>query len=215
VQDVGYPSHYLIADQDGRCAAIEYLDGRFVYYTGDEMPVKAMANATYAAGPAYIERGVFPALNPGASVERVAACADKIERFGADPGASPVGYSLSVLTETVVAPKTFWRNLFGEPYTRWSIVYDIARRKVHFRTVESPQAKHLALASFDLSCEAPLVMLDVNTKLEGNVERAFTPYDSEVNLRVFRTLCDKLDIKVSKEDAVELMEFFDTFGCPR
>jgi len=215
VQDVGYPNHYLITDKDGQCAAIEYLDGEFVCYTGDELPVKAMANAVYAGGPAYIEQGVFPALNPGASVERVAACKDKIERFGAEPGTSPVEYAMRVLTETVVAPKKWWSNLFGESYTRWNIVYDIAHREVHFRTVESPRIKHLALGAFDLSCNAPLLMLDVNTDLEGNVEQAFKPYDHDVNLKIFRTLCDKMDIEVSKEDAVELMAFFESFECVR
>jgi len=215
VQDTAIPNHYLVMDADGQCAAIEYLDGRFVCYTGKELPIRALANATYAAGIAFIEHGVFPAVNPGASVERVAAAADKVERFGADPDASPVDYSLRVLTETVVAPKSFWRDLFNEPYTRWNVVYDISRREVHFRTVDSPQVKRLLLGSFDLSCEAPLLMLDVNAEFEGNVERFFTPYDHDLNLKIFRDNCDRLGIEVSKEAAVELMEFFESFECAR
>lgn len=215
VEDKEIPSHYLIADKDGHSAAIEYLGGRYVYYTGEEMPVKAMANATYAAGVAYIEQGIIPAMNPGASVERVAAAADKIRRFGTEPGASPVDYSLGVLTETVVAPKTFWRDLFNEPYTRWNVVYDIARREVHFRTVDSPEVKRLSLRSFDFSCETPMMMLDVNAELEGHVERSFVPYDHDVNLKAFRTFCDRWGIEVSEEGAVELMRFFESFECAR
>ena len=143
VQDVGYPSHYLIADKDGQCAAIEYLNGEFVCYRGAELPVKAMANAVYAAGPAYIEKGVFPPLNPGESVERVAACSYMAERFGTEQGTSAVEYAMRVLTDTVVAPRKWWSDWFGEPYTRWNIVYDIVHREVHFRTAASPMIRRL------------------------------------------------------------------------
>jgi len=215
VQDVVIPNHYMVADSAGQCAVMEYLDGHFVWYTGETLPIKALANATYAAGLAYIDHGVFPALNPGESVERVAAAADKIERFGNEPGASPVDYSLGVLTETVVAPKSFWRDLFNESYTRWSVVYDIAQREVYYRTVDSPQVKHLSLGSFDLSCEAPLLMLDVNAELSGNVSALFAPYEYDTSLKVFREFCDRSGVEISKENAADLMLFFESFECAR
>ena len=56
-------------------------------------------------------------------------------------------------------------------------------------------------------------MLDVNTELAGNVEGSFTPYDHDVNLKVFRTFCDKWGTEVSAEGAVELMRFFESFKC--
>jgi penicillin V acylase-like amidase (Ntn superfamily) len=214
VQDVS-PNHYLVADERGDCAVIEYLDGRFVYYTGEELPIKALANATYGASLAYVERGVLPAFNPGESVERVAAAGETIENFSMDLGVSPVDYALEVLTETVVAPKAWWKDWFDEPYTRWSIVFDIGRREVHFRTVASPAVKHLSLKGFELSCEAPLLMLDVNAELEGNVEQSFAPYDHDTNVEVFRDFCDRYGIDVSAEDAIELIRFFESFECAR
>ncbi|MFH1313373.1 MAG: linear amide C-N hydrolase [Candidatus Eisenbacteria bacterium] len=209
------PTPFLVADADGDCAAFEYLDGRFVCYTDESLPVKALANAPYAAGIAFMEQGVIPAENPGRSVERVAAAANKIESFRPDRGVSPVDYSLGVLTETVVAPKSFWSDWFDEPYTRWNVVFDIGRREAHFRTVASPTVRRLSLRSFDLSCEAPLLMMDVNAELEGDVQRSFTPYDHDVNLEVFRTFCDKWGIEVSAEGAIELMRFFESFRCAR
>ena len=98
-------SHYLLADESGDCAAFEFLDGEFVCFNGETLPVSALANATYASGVTFIEKGIVPADNPGASVERVAAAAYMADRFDPDGGVSPVDYSLKVLTETVVAPK--------------------------------------------------------------------------------------------------------------
>ena len=204
---------YLVSDEHGNCATIEYLNGRMVCHTGEDLPIKALANATYAASLAFVDRGVLPQFNPGESVERVAAAAQEIESFGADPGVSAVDYSLGVLTETVVAPKKWWSNWFDEPYTRWSIVFDISGREIRFRTVTRPRVRRLSLRAFDFSCEAPVLMLDVNADLEGNVEQAFTPYDHDVNLKVFREFCDRWGANVSKEGAVELMRLFESFDC--
>lgn len=206
-------SHYLVADEFGDCAAFEFLNGEFVYYNGETLPVRALANAPYVAGIIFIEQGVIPADNPGESVQRVAAAAGKIEAYRPEGGVSPVDYSLEVLAETVSAPKKWWSDWFNEPYTRWNVVFDIAQRKVHFRTVAEPTVKQFSLSSFDFSCEAPFLMLDVNAKLGESVDRSFQPYDHDVNLEIFRRTCDKLGIEVSKEVAVELIRFFESFEC--
>ena len=94
-------------------------------------------------------------------------------------------------------------------------VYDIAKRVVWFGSVVSPKGKHLSLNAFDLSCGAPLLMLKVNTALEGNVEGAFMPYSHDVNLNVFSTYCARAGIEVSSEAAVDLMRTFESFKCAR
>ena len=86
-------------------------------------------------------------------------------------------------------------------------------KTVSVGSVRSPAAKHLSLHAFDLSCEAPLLMLDVNAALEGNVEQSFAPYDHDVNMAVFRTLCARYELNVSAEVAVELMRLFESFEC--
>lgn len=206
-------SHYLVADENGGCVTIEFLEGNLVYHTGETLPVKALANAPYAAGIAFIEQGVVPADNPGQSVERVAAAAAKINSFRPDGGANPVDYSLEVLTETVAAPKRWWSDLFDEPYTRWNIVFDLARREIHYRTVDNPSLRHLSLGSFDFSCQAPFLMLDVNAELEGSIDGYFEPYDHDVNLKTFRTFCDKWGIEIEEEAAAALIQLFESFQC--
>jgi hypothetical protein len=138
IEDEGLPNHYLVADANGACAAIEWLNGRRVCYVGERAPVKAMTG---------------------------------------------------------------------------SIVYDIARREIWYRSAASPTVKHLSLGSFDLSCEAPLLMLDVNAALDGDVGGLFKPYEHYDNLTVFRTFCERYGIEVSSEGAAELMRLFESFGC--
>ena len=204
IEDEAPPSHYLVADADGNCAAIEFLDGRFVYYTGENLPVKAMSNMRYERALAAYERGGprWWWSNPGQSAERFAAAHARSESYDASRDTGAVSYAFGTLLHVVAAP-----------HTKWNVVYDIAKREVWFRSVASPAIKRLSLNAFDLSCEAPLLMLDVNAALEGNVEQSFTPYDHDINLAVFRTFCDRYGIEVSEEGAAGLMLFFESFDC--
>jgi choloylglycine hydrolase len=206
IDDADSPGHFLVADAEGNCAAFEYLDGEFVCYTGESLPVKAMSNMRYARALAALERGGprWWWSNPGQSAERFAGAAVRMESFDASRDTCAASYALATLTHVVAAP-----------HTKWNIVYDIEKREVRFRSAASPTVKRLSLHAFDLSCEAPLLMLDVNAELEGNVDQSFTPYDHDVNLEVFSTFCDRWGIEVSAEGAVELMRFFESFECAR
>jgi penicillin V acylase-like amidase (Ntn superfamily) len=200
------PSHFLIADAEGDCAALEYLDGRLVVYAGEDLPVKAMSNMSYARALAAYKRGGprWWWSNPGRSAERFAGAADRMKSYDVGRHPSAMSYALETLAYGVSMPNT-----------KWSVVYDIAKREVWFGSVVSPTVKRLSLQAFDLSCEVPLLMLDVNAAPEGNVERFFTPYDHDVNLRVFRTLCARQGIDISAENAEELMRLLESFACAR
>lgn len=202
VQDVPAPSHYLVTDAEGKSAVIEYLDGEFVSYTGDDLPVEALANCPYASALAYIDEGVLPEDNPGESAERVAAAGERIESYDADRDTSAVDYAFETLIHVV-----------GAPHTKWNIVFDIANREVWFRSAASPMIKHLSLDAFDFSCDAPLLMLDMNVVRRGDVAGSFTPYDHDVNLDVFSTFCDRWGVEVSEEDAAALVRHFESFEC--
>ena len=206
VQDQGHTSHYLIADADGNCVAVEYLNGQFVYYAGDDLPVKAMSNMRYERALYNYERGGtrWWWSNPGQSAERFAACQARSANFNASRDTSAVNYAFGTLVYYVAAH-----------HTRWNIVFDIADREIHYRSDQSPTYKHISLSAFDFSCDAPKLMLDVNAALEGDVEEHFTLYDPDVNLNVFRTFCDRYGIKVSEQGAVNLTGFFDAFECAR
>jgi len=199
-------SHFLIADAEGNGAAIEFLDGRFVCHTGEDLPVKAMTNMRYERALAALERGGprWWWSNPGASAERFAGAAARIENYDASRDTSAVSYAFGTLVDVVAAP-----------HTKWCVVYDIARREIHYGTVVSPPVKTLSLDAFDFSCDAPALMMDVNAPLEGNVEHALMPFDHATNLRFFSTFCDRWGIKVSTEGAADLMRLFESFECVR
>lgn len=201
--DGNSPAHFLITDPSGDCAAIEYIGGETVVFTGDTLPIKAMANMPYErSAQAYARGGSrWWWSNPGQSAERVAAVTDRAKQFNPDGDTDAITYALDSL------------KIVAAPHTRWNIVFDMANREIWFRTDQSPTVKNLAFSAFNFSCDGGLLMLDVNTKLEGNVEAAFTPYDRQTNLQLFTTFLGRWGIETNPEGAESLMDHFDRFTC--
>lgn len=204
IQDTVPPAHFLIADAAGECAALEWFDGRLVYRTGEDLPVKAMSNMPYGRALAAYERGGprFWWSNPGRSAERFAGAAERNEHFDPKGDTDAVSYAFGTLVDVVAVG-----------WTQWSVVYDIAKREVWYGSARSRPAKHIALDDFDLSCESPLLMLDVNAPVAGDVAPHFAPYDHDANLMLFRTLCEGYEIEVSDEGADGLMQLIESFEC--
>jgi penicillin V acylase-like amidase (Ntn superfamily) len=162
------PIHYLFADATGDAAAVEFLDGRLVVHRGAAMPVKALANSTYADSIAAFEmargRGEVPA-SPS-SLDRFVRAAVLADGGGPDR----IARAFEILA-AVAQPG----------FTRWSVVYDLAAGVVHFRTDGNAAIRRLALAGLDFSCATPVQMLDVSARGAGDVAAAFADYRGAAN----------------------------------
>jgi hypothetical protein len=101
----------------------------------------------------------------------------------------------------------------AEPNTKWNIVYDIKQRQVFFRSEASPTLKYFSFKDFDFSCSAPSLMLDINSAIEGDVSKYFIPYDYNINLKIFKTLCDRYNLNVSLKAAEDLVKHLERFKC--
>jgi len=172
------PLHYLVADAAGRGATIEFLDGRLVAHAGDRLPVAVLTNDTYEDSLRYLRsrnptQHRAPAFAAG-SLERFATAATLLAA-GAAETRSPVEQAFDVLSR-VAQPRS----------TRWSIVYEQTARTVHFRTDRHPAQRTIRLGALDLSCAAPVRLLDVHAALAGDVTARLDPYSAEVNRDLVR-----------------------------
>ena len=204
IEDPGPPVHYLIADAEGHCAAIEWLDGEYTCYVGEDLPIKAMSNMPYGRALAAFKRGGprWWWSNPGQSAERFAEAHKRSVNFDPNGDTDAVTYAFGILVNCVPAP-----------HTKWSVVYNIAKREIWYGTVVSRPVKHISFEKLDFACSNPLLMMDVNTPLEGDIEKAFGPYDHDVNLKIFRTLCARYGVEVSAEDASGVVQHIESFKC--
>ncbi len=160
------PLHYLVADRKGQVATVEFLDGRMVAHSGKDLPAAALANSTYDESLAY-------AKNPfgnNNSLVRFARAAKRVKAFDA-ARAEPVSYAFETL-DVVAQPG----------YTQWSIVYEVDRGRVHFRTRDQRKIRTLDLKSVDFSCSTPVQVLSLDADIQGDIAKLLVPYTRELNL---------------------------------
>ena len=163
-----YPIHYLVADPSGDAATLEFLDEKLVIHRGATMPVKALANSTYADSVTAFEKAKSNGVVPEslASLDRFVRAA----MLAGQSNPEAIGRGFEILG-SVAQPH----------FTRWSVVYDLATREVHFRTEGNQAIRRLALAGLDFSCAAPVKMLDITSGDAGDVGGALVDYTTAAN----------------------------------
>ena len=162
------PIHYLVADATGDAAVLEFLDGKLVVHRGAAMPVRALTNSTYSDSVAAFERAKGKGEMPTSvsSLDRFVRAA----MLAGGGNADPIARGFEILA-AVAQPD----------FTRWSIVYDLSAREVHFRTEGNRAIRRVALAGFDFSCGTPVKMLDVTAGGAGEAGAIFVDYTTVAN----------------------------------
>ena len=159
--------HYLVCDPSGACATVELLDGKPVHHEG----ARALANHTYAESASFLarNRGKAGALAGRGSLQRFSRAAATAEKYAKEGGKDAVRLAFDTLDDVAQGD-----------YTKWSIVYDLPARRIHWRTLANRSLRHVDLAAFDFSCATPVRVLDVDAG-HGNVASRFAGYTAEAN----------------------------------
>ena len=123
--------HYFVADQTGKTAILEFDGIHWKTYTPEKPSYAVLSNNPYSESLRYLKNfegfgGQMPVVHRPGSNERFVSAASMIQSH---TGEDLQGYAFSIL-DTV-----------RQKDTRWSIVYDIPARKVHFRFHKCRQQK--------------------------------------------------------------------------
>ncbi|MBW2139122.1 MAG: linear amide C-N hydrolase [Deltaproteobacteria bacterium] len=162
--------HYFVSDREGNCASIEFLGGKAVWHAGKSLPVRVLTNRTYEDSLRAWGKNKQSHSNRSYGAGRFVRAAELLGDYYGNKGEGPVEYAFSIL-----------ENVSQGSFTKWSLVYDIASLTVYFRTSSKEKVRYVSLRSFDLSCESPVLVLDVNRGLQGNVGNMFTQYTKKIN----------------------------------
>ena len=170
--------HFFVTDRQGRSAAVEFLDGQAVCHTGEAMPAPTLTNHTYQAGVGYLRRheswgGRQKLPRSRSSLDRFVRASTGARDYRPQRDGDPVAYTFGLLAEVAQ----------GES-TKWSLVYDLRRLRVHFRTQRERRVKTVDLASVDFDCESPVLMADINGKGGEDRTPRWTPYTRAANLEL-------------------------------
>jgi penicillin V acylase-like amidase (Ntn superfamily) len=201
------PNHFLVADRSGDAATIEFLDGRMVVHTGDQLPVAALTNSTYEDSLRSIEGKTFGSwlwwpwglpwgLPWGrASLDRFEVAAGRVQEFKSSPRKDAVDYAFDTLRSV---------SQGGATPTRWTVVYELTpeRTLVSFRTYKSSEIKTIDLTRLDFSCSRSAEWLDMHQEEGGDATSGFHPYSYERNLELVRTSFRQIDFLKDLPDSV-------------
>ena len=110
----------------GNVATIEFIDGKMIAHTGEELPVNALANDTYKNSMQYLEDfsgfgGTKDIPVSSAPLDRFVNAAVALQEYS---GEDLINYSFNILE----------RVKQKDSSTQWSIVYDLKNLEVYFKT---------------------------------------------------------------------------------
>jgi len=174
------PVHFFVGDSRGKAAAIEFIDGKLVFHTADNLPVKVLTNHTYQKSLQYLKThkgfaGQEKLSFTRSSLDRFATAAKKIKDYRSQrqPSTPIVEYAFDILSAVSQGKVTVW-----------SIVYDVTHSRIYFKTVRENEIKIIRLQDVDFTCGPPVKVLDMNTDLKGNVTKQFVDYTTEMNRKM-------------------------------
>ena len=159
----GMASHFLICDSNGTVAAIEWLEGKLIVYTGSSLPIPALVNSSYES---CITSGDDPS-------GRFKPIADLYTAYDTAQAGDGVSYIFSILQAAEMYSPLF--------QTRWSMAFDVKSKRLYWKTMSNSRLRNVDLKDFDFSCQSEVKVLDINEGIAGNVHAEFVPYTIDFN----------------------------------
>ena len=198
------PLHFLIADAGGNAATIEFLYGKMVIHKGGALKYPVLTNSTYSKALVSKDTKSEQAFTDNSLARFLTACSMLDHYKQSSETADPVDYGFLMLEK--VAQKDF---------TRWSIVYDISAGKIIFNSKDAREKKEIKLSDFDFSCNGPVLALDININLKGNVRDSFAELSYDHNKAVIErsALECRSVINIGEAMITSHADYFNLVNC--
>ena len=202
------PLHYLVADAGGNVATIEFLDGKMVVHTGMDLVNPVLTNTSYDES---IKRYGQSSGNDNAfaygnnSLERFGTACSMIREYKTNNrNVAPVDYAFNILTAVAQGDAT-----------KWSIVYDITNKSIHFRTHRFQQVKLVKFDSFDFNCGTPTLSWDMNQPGNADVSKSFEKYTVTNNRQLVEMAFNESSqyIRVSDKTRSAVADYPSQISC--
>ena len=191
------PLHWLVADAKGNAATIEFLDGKLVVHTGNDLPFPVLTNDPYASSLEQTKT-VTTSTNGNSfsfsnnSIDRFAKACNMVRKYHEASITTPVvDYSFMILDKVA-----------QDSHTKWSIVYDISNKKIYFKTLGYTDIKNVPFSAFDFNCSLPSKAMDMNQDGKNDVSKFFRDFSLDLNSRMVNQSFDesKKEFTVSDEN---------------
>ncbi len=175
--------HFLVADEEGNTAVIEFLEGKMQVYQKADLPYTVLANCPYRLSVDFTEsnektdEASFSGWTQNSS-GRFANAAQNIESYRIQ---EPVDFAYNVLD-----------SVAQEGSTQWSIVYDIENRRIYVKTQENTQIRKIEMSDFCFNAGClEKIHADIHSSL--SVTDDFAIYSYQENFNLLNNVCEKVE----------------------
>jgi len=166
----GWGWHFFIGDAQGNTAAIDFIDGKVVVNTGENMPIPGLFNTPYNRELELIKYykgfgGLYEPVLNDPKVPRFVKTAVMIRDY--EPSRKIVDYGFEMIKKLQV---------YDVP--EWSILFDARKRYVYFKTRINLEIKSFSMDDVDFSNNSPVLILNMDIENGGDVIDKFHPYSN-------------------------------------
>ena len=204
------PLHFLVADAKGNAATIEFFEGKMKVHKDNDLSFPVLTNDSYSSsleqiGMATSSAGGNSVSFSNNSIDRFAKACTMVKTFQQTAINTPViDYSFGILDK--VAQGT---------HTKWSIVYDITNKKIHFKSLGFSQLKNVVFSAFDFACSSPAKAWQMNQAVTGDITKLFSNYSAELNRKIVEKSFDesKSEFTISEEGRRQTWQYPGNISC--
>lgn len=211
-QAMPMPLHFFVCDSQGHAAVVEFLNGKFVCHSGDQLPYKLITNNTCAQSLEFLSKrkgfGGTEPIRQGShdSLDRFAIAADRLRSYRPE---SSRPEAIQYAFETLAAVRQ------GDA-TKWSIVYDLKSLEIHYKTERCSEVRTVRLKDLDFGPQSPVRMIGINTPHTDLLNPHLADYDPDVNRwLVFYTVRHTPMIAMLPDALVEMLAVYPETTSPR
>ncbi len=168
--------HFMACDRSGECVTVEGIDGKMVYHTQKDLPVRVLTNTPYAEAVNSLKQEKPMYGDVYHSETRFIQAANRLKEAAIHVPRSATAFGFETLK------KVESHDVIGP--TVWSVVYDLANLRVSFKTRDNQHIRYFDLSAFDFSCASPGKIFDILSESAGDVSGKFVPYSPQVNKKL-------------------------------
>ena len=185
----GWGWHFFTADKHGSHASIEFIDGRVVVNSGQEMPFPLLCNSIYSNELEGLKTyqgfgGTKPIDAEVPGIPRFVRGIYLLKHYTPSQTQSPVEYGFRILENIALSDN------------KWKYVFDWSNRKVYYRTANNQKVRSLSFLELDFNGESPSRMIDIDVGKGGSVIDQLKEYSKEINEDFVMNAIKTLEINV-------------------
>ncbi len=172
----GWSWHYFVADRNGDCAVIEFLEGEVVAHRN--LAYSVLCNARYSLE---LERlkyfagfgGTIPLEINSSRLPRFVKAAKMLKDFERMPQKAPRDQALKILDAIKI-----------KGWNKWGILIDVRNMIFYFHSADNRKLRYFAVNDADFSPEKNDRILDIHADRLADVKGQFVDYSYERNLEL-------------------------------